>query len=186
MFLSNQKKRDNIVEYLLYMWQIEDLIRSCQFNIDQIYDKVIKHTSYNPAQKQELKNWYIDIMYAMERENIQDKGHISDLLEIQESLHQLHAQLLSIYQNASYQKIYAAVSPYIKELKQKSNDSVENDIDIALEFMYGTLLLQLQKKHISDQTIQALKYISHLMFTLADFYKDQKEGFLNFSHAQKN
>ncbi len=186
MFISAQKKRENAIEYLLYMWQIEDLIRSCQFNIDQIYNKVIKNTSYNLTQQQELKNWYMELMYVMERENIQEKGHMSDLLEVQESLNQLHTQLLSIYQNASYQKIYAVVSPYIKELKQKTNESVEHDVDVALEFMYGTLLLQLQKKTMGDQTKEALKYISHLMFSLADFYQDQKQGFLSFSKAQKN
>lgn len=93
---------------------------------------------------------------------------------------------MSIYQNTSYQKAYDVASPYIKELKNKSNETLEHDVDTALEFMYGTLLLKLQKKTISDETMIALKYISHLMYSLADLYKDQKQGFLTFSKAQKN
>lgn len=72
MYHSAQKKKDNIIEYLLYLWQIEDLIRSCQFNIEEINDKIIKNSPYNSAQKEALKNWYIDFMYSMESENIQE------------------------------------------------------------------------------------------------------------------
>ncbi len=186
MYHSAKKKQDNVVEYLLYMWQIEDLIRSCQFNIDEIYSKIIQNSPYTAPQKAALKNWYIDLMYVMESENIQEKGHMSDLVEVQDSLDQLHMQLLSVYQNPSYQKATAHAAPYMKELKRKSNDLIERDVDACLEFMYGTLLLQLQQKSLSEATLLALKYVSNLMFTLAEMYKDQKYGFLNFSSAQKN
>lgn len=29
MITASQKRKENIAEYLLYMWQIEDLIRAC-------------------------------------------------------------------------------------------------------------------------------------------------------------
>ena len=28
MYIASQKRKENIAEYLLYMWQIEDLIRA--------------------------------------------------------------------------------------------------------------------------------------------------------------
>ena len=36
MIIASQKKKENIAEYLLYMWQIEDIIRAYGLDIDQI------------------------------------------------------------------------------------------------------------------------------------------------------
>ena len=34
MIIAKQKRRENIAEYVLYMWQLEDLIRAYNFDID--------------------------------------------------------------------------------------------------------------------------------------------------------
>ena len=34
MIVAKQKRKEKIAEYLLYMWQVEDLIRANQFDID--------------------------------------------------------------------------------------------------------------------------------------------------------
>ena len=36
MFISKQLKQQNIAEYLIYMWQVEDLIRAYGCNVEQI------------------------------------------------------------------------------------------------------------------------------------------------------
>ena len=36
MFIASQKRKENIAEYLLYMWQIEDMIRANNLDIDKI------------------------------------------------------------------------------------------------------------------------------------------------------
>ena len=41
MIVAKQKRKENIAEYLLYMWQVEDLIRANQFDIDSIRRNVI-------------------------------------------------------------------------------------------------------------------------------------------------
>ena len=41
MFIAQEKKKSNIIEYILYMWQIENIISACQFNIDIIKSTVI-------------------------------------------------------------------------------------------------------------------------------------------------
>ncbi len=41
MITASQKKRENIAEYLLYMWQIEDLIRANGLDIDKIQENII-------------------------------------------------------------------------------------------------------------------------------------------------
>ena len=34
MIIARQKRKENIAEYLLYMWQVEDLIRANKFDMD--------------------------------------------------------------------------------------------------------------------------------------------------------
>ena len=36
MIVARQKRKENIAEYLLYMWQVEDLIRANRFDMDAI------------------------------------------------------------------------------------------------------------------------------------------------------
>ena len=38
MYIAEQLKKKNVSEYLLYMWQVEDLIRANACDIDKIED----------------------------------------------------------------------------------------------------------------------------------------------------
>ena len=51
MFIAKQKRKENIAEYLLYMWQIEDLIRANNCDIDKIEHNIID--KYNVDYKRE-------------------------------------------------------------------------------------------------------------------------------------
>ncbi|MDE6400025.1 MAG: DUF4924 family protein, partial [Muribaculaceae bacterium] len=45
MITASLKKRENIAEYLLYMWQIEDLIRANGLDIEKIKSNIIDQYS---------------------------------------------------------------------------------------------------------------------------------------------
>ncbi len=47
MFVSKQLKEKNIAEYLIYMWQIEDLIRANGCDIEKIKSTIIAPLSVN-------------------------------------------------------------------------------------------------------------------------------------------
>ena len=49
MFIAKQKRKENIAEYLLYMWQVEDIIRSMNCDIRLIDSNIV---SQYPAQQQ--------------------------------------------------------------------------------------------------------------------------------------
>ena len=40
MDIALAKRRENIAEYILYLWQIEDLLRALQFSPEAIYSPV--------------------------------------------------------------------------------------------------------------------------------------------------
>ena len=41
MLIAQQKRKENIVEYILYMWNVEDLIRANGLDMKKIDDAVI-------------------------------------------------------------------------------------------------------------------------------------------------
>ena len=57
MIVAKQKRKENIAEYLLYMWQVEDLIRANQFDIDSIRRTVIAQYDQPDDVKEEIAGW---------------------------------------------------------------------------------------------------------------------------------
>ena len=55
MIIAQKKKKENIAEYILYMWQVEDLIRAYKFSIDEIEQNVISRFEQTPSVKKKLK-----------------------------------------------------------------------------------------------------------------------------------
>ena len=54
MIVARQKRKENIAEYLLYMWQVEDLIRANRFDMDAIRKSVIAHYDQPDSVKEEI------------------------------------------------------------------------------------------------------------------------------------
>ncbi len=185
MFVAQKKKEENIIEYVLYMWQIEDLIRSCNFDVKILSKTVIEKSPYSEAQKQELHEWYLDLMHQLEREGKTESGHLNFMSDIVDDLIKVHDFLIKIKQNQHYYKHYLKVAPLIDEL-QKNQQENTPDITCCLEFIYGYLLLRLQQKEVRQKTMQALQTITSFCYELAENYKDYKQGYLNLSDAQKN
>ncbi len=74
MYIASQKRKENIAEYLLYMWQIEDLIRANGLDLDKIKSNVIDKYQLSEPQIKEMTEWYESLIDMMRRENVQQKG----------------------------------------------------------------------------------------------------------------
>ena len=46
MLIAQQKLKENIAEYILYMYQIEDVIRAYHFDLNKIMEKYVKEFIY--------------------------------------------------------------------------------------------------------------------------------------------
>ena len=42
MLIAQQKLKENIAEYILYMYQIEDVIRAYNFDLERIMDEYVR------------------------------------------------------------------------------------------------------------------------------------------------
>ena len=176
MYISQQLRKKNIAEYILYMWQVEDLIRAYGCSITRLQKEYISLFNYSEEQKEDMLDWYGDLINMMNQEGKRDNGHLTINNIIVQDLKDLHNQLLQSSKFPFYNSEYYNVLPFIVELRNKGDKDI-NEIETCLNALYGIMLLRLQKKEISQNTKHALQEITTFIGMLSDYYlKDKTEG----------
>ena len=176
MFIAKEKRKTNIAEYILYMWQVEDLIRAHQFNIDLIETNLISQYSKPSRIKNDIREWFADLILMMHEEGIRQHGHLSFLRTLMNDLFDFHLRLINNGDEKHYHQLYLQASQYINELKDKSGNRVTNDIETCMNALYGLLLLRLKKKEISKETEVAMSTFSQLIALLSKKFLQAERG----------
>ncbi len=176
MLIASSKYEENIAEYILYMWHLEDMIRACKFSIELIRPNLIEPQSKDPQVLQKIEDWYLDFMKKMRQEGIEEKGHLGELNDILIELLYLHNSLLNITKDKTYEKLFLEAQPAIKEFSSKANSSALNPVEVCLNGQYAKLLLKIQKKNISPGTEEAFAHFRKVLAYLALRYKEMKTG----------
>ena len=184
MYIASKKRKENIAEYILYMWQVEDLIRAYHLDIELIRENVIDRSGLTDAQKTELTQWYESLIDMMRREGVAEKGHLQMNKNILNQLVQLHQTLLSDPEFPEYTAEFYRTLPFIVELRSKAGDDKVGEIETCFTALYGMLMMRLQKKEIGPDTEAAMKQISRFIALLAkDFHLDEEDKL--FKHDDK-
>jgi hypothetical protein len=181
MFIAQELKNKNIVEYLLYLWQIEDLIRAYQLDIGRINEKVILPYPVTESEKKELYVWYENLIEMMRFEHVQEKGHLQINKNIVLNLEELHDKLMKSTDAAGYIATFYHILPVVSHLRNKSNDSDSSDVEICFNFQYAYMLLKMKKAAISNETMQAQKEIAVFLVLLAQKYNLYQKGELELN-----
>ena len=176
MYISQQLKQQNIAEYLLYMWQVEDLIRANGFDMNRIKQSIIDPYPISDEQKAALAQWYEDLINMMHDEGVMEKGHVQINKNIIVWLTDLHLQLLKSPKFPYYSAAYYKALPFIVELRSKGADKDVPELETCFDAMYGVWMLKLQKKEVSEGTQKAMKVIGDLLAILAGYYIKDKQG----------
>lgn len=187
MLIAKEKKNSNIIEYILYMYQIEDIIRSFQLNLNLLNGAIISQYDQNEELKSKISDWYENLIFEMEAEGIQSRGHLQQLKGISLGLQTLHQKLLTTFQDQIYINLYEEAKIPLKELVLKSTgQNLSNEIELALHGLYGLLVLRLKKQAVGKETEGAMKSISSFLAYLAVQYKKMNAGELAFSEDRSN
>lgn len=172
MFTASQKKRENIAEYLLYMWQIEDLIRAYNLDIERIDEDIInKYEGLDEARKKQMHEWYESLIDMMRREGVEKNGHIQLNKNVIIELQDLTKRLLADNRFQDFSNEYYRTLPYIVELRAKAGEEKPDEIEACFNALYGLLMLRLSGKEISPETLEATRQITQFLALLAKYYK---------------
>ncbi|MBR5657504.1 MAG: DUF4924 family protein [Prevotella sp.] len=176
MFIAQELRKKSIAEYLLYMWQVEDIIRVYGCSLSRIRREYIEQFDYDDEQKEELVDWYGNLVTMMNQEGKREHGHLQINQIVLQDMAELNAQLLNSTKFPFYNAEYYKVLPFIVELRNKG-DKETGEIETCMNALYGTMLLRLQKKEITPNTEHAIKEITTFIGMLSDYYiKDKTEG----------
>lgn len=176
MIVAKQKRKENIAEYLLYMWQVEDLIRANQFDINSIRRTVIAQYDQPDDVKEEIAGWYEELIEMMRSEGVKEKGHIQLNKNVIIALTDLHLRLLKSTKEMVYGAAYYKTLPYIVQLRAKSGGEDLPELETCFNAIYGYLLLRMQGKTVSPETQEAIKQISSFLALLAEKYREDMNG----------
>lgn len=145
-------KKNNIAEYILYLWQIEDYLRAFPDQAEV---------------NQELK----DLNNMMHQENIIEGGHLQLAQNALTELEDLHNDLLD--QEATYRAAMIRLTPALNILKSKTDRPTMSDVEACLILLYQIMLLKLKKSPISSETEQVQKQATQVLQYLSKTYKEQ-------------
>jgi len=176
MLIAKEKRKSNIAEYILYIWQLEDLFRALNFDLDKIGSTLVSQFKVDENTRLDIYQYYKNMVTMMEKEQIKQSGHIQAIINVANDLNQFHLDLLKSLSDPAYKALYQIAKPLLDEFRMKSNDVDALDVEVALQALYGVMLLKIQDKTISKGTEQATVHISKLVAHLAARYKQFEEG----------
>jgi hypothetical protein len=175
MIIAEQKRKENIAEYLLYMYQVEDMIRANQLDLDRIEQTLISQFEVSYDLKREMREWYKTLITMMQEEQKEQAGHLGILENTAEQLSELHHQILNQGVDMAYKGVYEKAKPHIEALRMRSGHGKDSDIQVALNGLYGLLILKLKKTAITQETTRAFDTIRELVAELSARYMESSE-----------
>jgi len=178
MFIAHKLKKENICEYLLYMWQVEDLIRAFHLDMDLINERIVASYPVSDNERKSLYDWYESLIEMMRLESVQTEGHLQLNKNIIQELDEFHALFIRSGKDAGYNAKFYHVLPSITQLRKQSDANL-SDIELCFNFQYGIMALRLKKTAISPETLQVQTEISKFMVLLAKNYQLYKSGELD-------
>ena len=153
MMQMMKSKKDNIAEYILYLWQMEDYLRAFPQNAEAT---------------PELH----DLNEMMHREGIVDGGHLALANNALSELEDLHTTLLN--EDAMYRAAIIRLQPSLNLLKAKTDRPTMSDIEACLVLLYQIMMLRLQKKEITPETASVQQQATQVLTFLSRTYHDDQ------------
>ncbi|MCQ2348336.1 MAG: DUF4924 family protein [Paludibacteraceae bacterium] len=150
-----KSKIDNIAEYILYLWQLEDYLRAFP-------EQACSNTEL------------MEIADMMHAEGIMEGGHLQLAINALEELEDLHRELLDT--EAPYRATILHIEPRLNILKAKTDNPQMSDIEAYLTLLYQVMLLRLQKQEITSETDEVVQDATQLLRFLSKTYFDDHQA----------
>ena len=155
-----KNKRENIAEYILWIWQLEDYLRAFP-------NAATDNENPSPDMR-----FLAELSEMMHREGVTEKGHVQLARNAMVELEELHRRLLD--EDASYRAAMIRLTPALNILKSKTDNPLMSDLEAGLTLLYQVLLLRLQHKEITSDTAETQTQVTRLLQFLSKIYRAEK------------
>lgn len=177
MDIAKAKRRENIAEYILYLWQLEDLLRALQFSPEAVFSTLIApRKDIADAEKHMFLLWYMDLANLLHEEGKDEKGHLEHTLHLIADLHNLHLQLMKLPVGEHYRRTYAHLEPELPRLREILGNPGMSDTELAFRALYAAMLYRIKGEGDKSAVSDTLEYISPVIAELAAMYRKVETG----------
>ena len=174
MDIAQQKRSENVAEYVLYIWQLEDLLRAIQFSPEAVFTALVAPRDASDMWKLAALEWYMDIANLLVKEGKEESGHLDHTLHIVADMNDLHMMLMQQPAGREYREIFAGLAPELPRLRQTLGKDV-SDIELAFRALYAAMLYRIkgEKNGVADE-VTAL--VSPVIAKLAEIFHKVERG----------
>ncbi|MBQ8864465.1 MAG: DUF4924 family protein [Rikenellaceae bacterium] len=175
MDIAQSKRSENIAEYILYLWQIEDLLRALEFDEQAIDRVLVAPRGFSESKAMLFRSWYVEMGNLLRREGKAESGHLDHTLHLIADIQDLARRLTKLEIGKEYRRAMEALEPLLPELKSKMAGKEIGDVELCFRALYASILYRMKGEH-SELTDQVVKVISPVIAELARVYKGVEEG----------
>ena len=181
MYIAQAKRKENIAEYILYLWQLEDLLRALQFSPEAIWTQLVApQAGDDPRRQNDLLMWYVDLGSLLREEGKSRSGHLDHTLHLIADLNDLHTELLKAPAGARYRALYARLQPELPRLRALIGKADLSDTELAFRVLYAAMLYRIKgddahRKAVTD----SLELVSPVIGELARIFHLVEKGELD-------
>ncbi len=168
MTLAGKKKAENVIEYILYLWQMQDLVRAAGFDLSAVRHFI--GGGNDDLNVDEEMEWFAGIITAMKSNGVEKKGNLPEIDELLIELNYLHHTLIDLIRDAKYIESWTTAQPLLEEFLQA-----------MLTSLYGLLVLRLRGQQPTAATLTAIEAFKAVLVKLGGHYHDMRRGNNHFS-----
>ena len=149
-----KNKKENIAEYILYLWQLEDYLRAF-------------------PEQAEGNDELTDILRMMHADDVMDGGHIQLAQIALKELEMLSDEIFNI--EATYRAAMIRITPALNMLKARTDRPTMSNVEACLVLLYQIMMLRLQQRPISAETQEVQQQATGILQYLSKTYYKQDE-----------
>ncbi|MBQ6571861.1 MAG: DUF4924 family protein [Alistipes sp.] len=177
MDIAQAKRKENIAEYILYLWQLEDLLRALQFSPEAIYSQLVAPREVADEQKHIYLLWYMDIVNLLRKEGKEQSGHLEHTLHLIGDVHNLHLQLMQNPVGEHYRQTFARLAPQLPQLRAMISRDDVSDTELAFRALYAAMLYRIKgDKKRAEAISDTIELVSPVVAELAAMYGKVERG----------
>lgn len=172
MLIAREKKYSNIAEYILYMYQLEDVMRACNLDEKLVDEHIVSKFNADIAVRAEISAWYRELIMAMKDQKIEKSGHLEYLrLQIAE-LSDFNYAILQENEDEEYADAFKSALPALADIVQISAGGAISDMEASFTLLYGVMVLRMKGQPVSEGTQEAARLVSAFMRKLVKKYHE--------------
>lgn len=181
MYIAQAKRKENIAEYILYLWQLEDLLRAMQFSPEAIYSQLVKPAGIgDPEIENALLLWYIDIGSLLREEGKEKGGHLEHTLHLINDLQNLHTELMRSPAGVRYRELYEQLAPELPRLREAMGKEDMSDVELMFRALYAVMLYRIKGDKTKESSISdVIELMSPVIGELARIFHIAERGELD-------